>query len=65
VERVVPKTNRMVAFKGNAYHRVMSYKTSTNLTRVSLVLEQYKVPESYKSRLTRYLFEKREGIVMM
>lgn len=65
VHSVVPRTNRMVAFKGNAYHRVMKFKTSTNVTRISIVVEQYQVPESYKPRLIRSTFERRNGIAMM
>ncbi len=65
VERVTPRENRMVAFKGNAFHRVEQYQTATNTLRVSLVLEQYIVPKSYKSRLTKYEVENRKGGLMM
>lgn len=64
-EIVTPRRNRMVAFKGNAYHRVMQFNTGTNVTRISLVLEQYKVPPSYKPRLVKSSFERRKGIAMM
>lgn len=63
--KVTPQLNRLVAFKGNAYHRVMQFKTTSNVTRVSLVLEQYQVPEAYKSQLIVSSFERRTGIMMM
>lgn len=65
VKRIRPRANRMVAFKGNAFHRVEQYRTTTNTLRVSLVLEQYFVPKSYKNRLTKYKIENRKGGLMM
>jgi hypothetical protein len=45
VARVTPKLNRMAYFRGDSWHQVRSYKTSSKtVLRASLVLENYYVP---------------------
>ena len=48
-QKVTPTMNTMVAFRGDSFHQVKSYHTKENsgTKRLSLVLEQYKIDESY------------------
>jgi len=58
-DSVTPQENMMVAFRGDAYHRVMGYETQTAEKRISLVLEQYQVPSwAYPFTVTFEFFKK-------
>lgn len=58
-EEVQPQENSIVRFRGDACHQVMGYKTETPLERVSVVLEQYKIPPYYYK--DTYRFEETVG----
>lgn len=50
IKKIVPKKNRLVEFKGNLYHGIETmYNLDENddTKRISLVLEQYVVPEDF------------------
>ena len=42
-EVITPEENMMISFRGDACHKVESFYTATDKTRVSLVVEQYKI----------------------
>lgn len=44
-DEVTPERNMLVTFRGDAFHRVMPYQTSSPTVRVSLVLEEYRIAE--------------------
>mmetsp|Transcript_20733 Transcript_20733/g.64059 ORF Transcript_20733/g.64059 Transcript_20733/m.64059 type:complete len:250 (-) Transcript_20733:113-862(-) len=65
---VAPKTNRRVTFRGDAHHRVRPFSSSSQGgggRRVSVVLEQYRVPHSFLARFflffRPYLEQLRDG----
>lgn len=43
---VRPAENLMVAFRGDAYHKVRGFQSPSKDSRISLVFEQYHIPES-------------------
>mmetsp|Transcript_23664 Transcript_23664/g.30933 ORF Transcript_23664/g.30933 Transcript_23664/m.30933 type:complete len:292 (+) Transcript_23664:161-1036(+) len=49
-----PKENLLVTFRGDSYHAVSGYYTDTNEKRISLILEQYIIPEEYYHNTVRY-----------
>ena len=44
---VIPEENLLVTFRGDAYHRVRSYRTRSKRERVSIVIEQYYIDDAY------------------
>jgi len=57
---VMPVENTMVQFRGDAFHGVETYKAQGN--RVSLVLEQYKIPRAYQEYLVKFKLRRHDGI---
>ncbi len=49
-DAVEPKENLMVTFRGDAFHRVRSYRTRSARERVSLVLEQYYIGDEHYAK---------------
>jgi hypothetical protein len=49
---VTPKENLMVTFRGDAFHRVRSYRTQSSSERISLVLEQYYIADEHYGKTT-------------
>lgn len=43
-ELVTPIENMLVEFRGDSWHQVQGYSTETSEKRISLVLEQFKLP---------------------
>ncbi|EKX45840.1 hypothetical protein GUITHDRAFT_108288 [Guillardia theta CCMP2712] len=64
-EEVFPQENTMVAFRGDAYHRVMGYRTQIQKKRISLVLEQYQVPSWVESLTKTFKFFQRDNMPMV
>ena len=64
-EKVRPKENMMVTFRGDAYHQVRSYRTKSGAERVSLVLEQYKIGRAAYGKTMRYLEAYKSNMTMM
>lgn len=65
LEKIVPKENMHAEFRGDSLHRVRAYETDTADVRVSLVLEQYKVPEEDLKYLVKYAHKQKNGMTMM
>jgi hypothetical protein len=51
---VTPKENLLVTFRGDAYHRVRSYRTRSKRERVSIVVEQYFIDDAHVPRTIRF-----------
>ena len=49
-DAVEPKENLVVTFRGDAFHRVRSYRTRSARERVSLVLEQYYIGDEHYAK---------------
>lgn len=65
LEIIVPEENMHAEFRGDSLHRVRAYETDTEDVRVSLVLEQYKVPEEDLKYLVEYHHKQKDGMTMM
>lgn len=65
LEIIVPKENMHAEFRGDSLHRVRAYETDTEDVRVSLVLEQYKVPEADLKYLVKYNHKQKDGMTML
>jgi hypothetical protein len=57
--KLVPRENRLVIFRGDAYHRVKPFSSLEGGRRISIVLEAYKIPPNHYESTTRY--EEMEG----
>mmetsp|Transcript_69215 Transcript_69215/g.218991 ORF Transcript_69215/g.218991 Transcript_69215/m.218991 type:complete len:104 (+) Transcript_69215:79-390(+) len=56
-ELISPVENTRIAFRGDAFHRVMGFDSPSGGQRMSVVLEQYKLQPSHYAASTRYTFE--------
>ena len=54
-EVVVPEENLMATFRGDAFHRVRSYRARSRTERVSLVLEQYFIDDRHYGKTKRFV----------
>ncbi|KAA8497502.1 hypothetical protein FVE85_5087 [Porphyridium purpureum] len=63
--RITPVQNKGARFRGDAYHQVRGYTTETDQRRVSLVLEQYRVPRRFHRYLSKYEHSEKDGVLMM
>lgn len=53
---VFPEENAMVEFRGDACHRVRGFRSGNGLPRISLVVEQYRVPTDLYKYTNVYCF---------
>lgn len=51
---VAPAQNMHVQFRGDSLHRVKSFSSPSGKPRISLVLEQYRIPKKYYHLTTTY-----------
>jgi len=51
-EKITPKMGRMVCFRGNLQHSVQSIYSDETIPRISLVFEQYELPDNVKPKPT-------------
>ena len=59
---VTPAPNKILRFRGDALHQVLKHRSpAAGLDRVSLVVEQYVVPEAYYGALPRFYVASQEG----
>jgi hypothetical protein len=65
LERVDPLENRMAEFRGDSFHQVRGYATETEVLRISLVLEQYKVGPGLRGHVVEYLESIKDGMTML
>lgn len=65
MEKIEPKENLWAEFRGDSLHRVRAYETETDDLRVSLVLEQYKIPKEDEHFLVKYDHKQKNGMTMM
>jgi hypothetical protein len=64
-DQVEPVENRMAQFRGDSYHQVRGYSTDSDVLRISLVLEQYRVAPVYQNGIVHYLENVKDGMTMM
>lgn len=59
---VAPEVNTMVAFRGDSFHQVKAYHTEkgSGVKRLSLVLEQYRIPEAYTQHTIEWVEESKQ-----
>jgi hypothetical protein len=65
IQHVAPVENRMAQFRGDSYHQVRGYSTDTDVLRISLVLEQYRVAPAYQNGVDQYVESVKDGMTMM
>lgn len=64
-DKIVPKENMLITFRGDAFHQVRSYRTKSGAERVSLVLEQYKINDASYGKTIRYTEAFKSNMTMM
>jgi hypothetical protein len=64
-ESIVPVEDFSATFRGDSYHQVRGYDTSTDTLRISLVLEQYKLSEEDSKFMIEYEQSEKDGMTMM
>jgi len=64
-ESVVPEENLMVTFRGDAFHRVRSYRARSKTERVSLVLEQYFIDDRHYAKTHRFVASLKSNTTVM
>ena len=52
---IIPKENMLVRFRGDSYHRVRNYTSSSGVERTSLIVEQYKIDGEYYKWTTTFI----------
>eukprot|EP00005_Dracoamoeba_jomungandri_P014680 CAMPEP_0174264246 /NCGR_PEP_ID=MMETSP0439-20130205/21823_1 /TAXON_ID=0 /ORGANISM="Stereomyxa ramosa, Strain Chinc5" /LENGTH=271 /DNA_ID=CAMNT_0015350033 /DNA_START=343 /DNA_END=1158 /DNA_ORIENTATION=+ len=57
MEAVVPTENMLVAFRGDSSHQITEFSTDLDEPRISLVLEQYIIPDQFTPNLVSLLFD--------
>jgi hypothetical protein len=64
-DAVEPKENLMVTFRGDAFHRVRSYRTRSARERVSLVVEQYYIGDEHYGKTKTFEESWKSNTTMM
>tara|TARA_B100000513_G_scaffold144498_1_gene66530 strand:- start:2468 stop:3400 length:933 start_codon:yes stop_codon:yes gene_type:complete len=58
---LTPQVNTLVKFRGDAWHRISMMRSADGRPRISLVLEQYSIPEEVYAQTTRFSEKKLEA----
>ena len=64
-EVVAPEENLMATFRGDAFHRVRSYRARSKTERVSLVLEQYFIDDRHYGKTKRFEASLKSNMTVM
>jgi len=65
IASVFPEKNKMATMRGDAYHQVRGYDTSSDEKRISLVFEQYRIHPQHESDILEYETSVKTGMTMM